>query len=222
MIFRLYIKALAIFSALLALGAPAAAATLDQSFSINSQIIPRSNSTYATVDLHTQTVDRFDTSLGTLESVTLSFDLTFDGGIALGYYNDTSQSGYPKYTDGTIVYQLRDTIADNRVREAVHVSGSTTSDKQLVGTLSYGNNSYFEKTASVSDRELWILPYIDAYNAPADRQVFFRTVGDGLFVSGTATLRYEYTPVSAVPLPASGFLLLAGLTGLVFQRRRKA
>ena len=166
----------------LVLSEAATSAVFDQTFSINSQIRPRSNSTYATVDTHTQSVDRFDTSKGTLNSVTLIYDLTFDGGIELDYYNDFSKPGFPKYTDGTIVYQLGFSSSDT-VREAVVVSGSSMPSYDFTGMVGYADLSSFGNESSTAPRFFFIYPYIDAHNAPADRLVFFRSVGEELFVS---------------------------------------
>jgi hypothetical protein len=78
---------------------------------------------------------------------------------------------------------------------------------------------------------------LSAYTGSGTAQAFF-SVGNtngtyggtgvpGLFFGGLAfadgrfTVKYDYSPVSAVPLPAAGWLLLSGMLTMALLKRRR-
>lgn len=167
---------------------------------------------------------RFDTSLGTLQSVTLTYD---------GTSRFTVPSAGPPTSGGTYsISNYFGIYAGPRTFDATASgSGALEFDDQgvatLVSTSSY--NNIFTDASTLALFSDFSLPAYVAYDPPyifnvsgasVDR---FGTQKAGAFVSGTLTFTY-LTPDDAVPEPETWAMMILGFgaMGTVVRRRKGA
>lgn len=195
-----------------------------------TSIRPRNSSDY-TIPL-TGLSNRFDTSLGTLNSVTLRFDGKFS-------------------TDTKLIGQRRTLAASTAEGEATHnvsvAIGNSPTNTATIGADNFSTtvtcfrnrgihnlctdvsertrDLSFETTFNATDwmalESLTSVRFFLTQNIRADVIRGERMETLGAFDGGNITTSFNFTPpIAPVPLPASGMLLFAGLGGFALLRRR--
>jgi hypothetical protein len=190
---------------------------------------PYPNNFYPLAQDRSIALTQFNSSMGTLNSITLDLSSVFNYGTG---FENRSSSG--STVTKNIVQQLRigsllDTGLVNYNR--------TWSVAQYDGTLNYAGTSGFtvsENSCATNVHLTLTGAAMTAYIGGSD--VLFDVFSHASFISGgfsggngsfmntqnfvtTASVTYDYTPV---PLPAAVWLLGSGLAGLVSLRRRMA
>ena len=176
------------------------------------------------------TMDRFDPSLGTLNSV----DLSFQGELSFRLDATSKASGAPPFNlaasiQGDLMGSLDftggnniDTASDTFSYSCVAPSGGNTCTiaKNGVDGFSHSVNTSFTSNA---DLNLFTgigkvpLEYTLSFDDTSRDDIDTALARLGYISPGsrpTLTLTYNYTPSTPVPLPAAFWLMAAGLLGL--------
>ena len=178
------------------------------------------------------TFNKFDTTLGVLNSITLSLSTSVTAEIDVFNFSNKAQT----FTNATASVPVKITGPDGSTFTVTSVagpiSGSVTS---LVGVTPYAGN-----TATATGNSV-ILPanfgqyqgfgggnltvnfqgQNGTYSGSAGSNVFF---GGSATAGGTLTLTYNYTKIQPIPEPGAATFLAAGVlgsVGMVIRRRRK-
>ncbi len=210
------------------LGSPAAeAAFVQYNATIASQALP-----FATAF----TVQKFDSSLGTLTGILLSLSTNITAQIDV-WSNLTSSAAFSNASASLpVTVTALSPDATTVVSAATATLASGTALPSMPGSFI---NSFAGLTGSASNSTS-VAPLNWAYyvglgggtasfNATAGNGTYSGTGPFGLFFSGsgvadgTFTVRYDYDALAAVPLPAAAWLLGAGLLsfGATMRRRRQ-
>lgn len=174
---------------------------------------------------------RFDTTLGTLDSVTLRFDGTFSTDTRiLGF----GLNRFPSRAEGDATHNVSVAIGPN----TANLTTIGTEDFSTTVTCLEDNGFYnlcsdeSELTREVSlDATFDALEWMAIESLPLARFYLNQGIGASLtegrrletfggFDGGSITTSFSYTPLTQVPIPATGVLLIAGLGGLSLLRRR--
>ncbi|MDL2338957.1 MAG: choice-of-anchor E domain-containing protein [Pseudomonadota bacterium] len=177
-------------------------------------------------------VPLFNGSLGTLNSIYLALTTNIVGEIDV-------------YNPGAAVKSFTNAFARIPVTVTMKTPDATSVTAWATSTLASGNaapgfNAYPAIASSGSNSVHVLSADFANYVGPGTGSAFFTaaagdgtfggTTGSNLFFGGSAaasgifTVRYDYDPVSAVPVPAAAWLLGSGLVslGATLRRRRAA
>lgn len=174
-------------------------------------------------------VPLFDSTLGTLTGISLQLNTDIVGEI--GVYNPGAAA--KPFTNARAIIPVTVTSKGLDVTALTAVATATLA----AGNAAPGFNAFAGIVSSGSNATS-VLPSQFAYyigqgvgsalfSAVAGDGTFSGTTGANLFFGGSATaggvftIRYDYDPVSAVPVPAAAWLLGSGLVSLGAMRRRR-
>jgi hypothetical protein len=181
---------------------------------------------YSTNSPQTITLDivPFDTTLGTLNSVTMFAEVNASGSLVAWYYG---------FIDATLTYSLSNTLAVTEMGDTV------ASDTGTTRTMDGGDpdNGVYNPFAPVNANNYTITTLTSGFGrfltGPDPFQVSLTLTGSALSSNpaktdvyfdfdGEARLEYvyNYTPGVAAPVPAACWLFGSGLIGLVGLRRK--
>jgi hypothetical protein len=159
----------------------------------------------------------FDTTQGTLNSVTMYAEVNATGSLQAWYYGDTA----------TLTYSLANTLA---VAEMGNTVASVAGAEPIIGEPSFGAFYLFPLTANNYTTTTLTSGFGRFLAGPDPFQVYLTLTGsasssdpnmtDVYFnFDGDARLTYDYN-YTPVPVPAAVWLLGSGLIGLVGVRRK--
>lgn len=175
---------------------------------------------------------KFNPSLGTLNSVVLSLTSNLTGGIQVY----SLHSGNTAFTNASSEVPVT-VSAQAPGGVNVWVSGPAKF-AMASGTAAAGANQFKGTSATAVSTTVSVdSSLFAAYTGIGTAEALF-SVGNtsgsyggtgvpGLFFGGLAfadglfSVKYDYSPVSAVPLPAAGWLLLSGLGSMALLNRRR-
>ena len=218
--FAMNIRSTLLASGLMFIGCAAQAAFIESSATFAAQASP------FTVDL---SVPLFDSTLGTLNSISLSLttsvvgeiDVYNPGAVAKPFSN--AQAVIPV----TVTSRGLDASSLTAVATATRAAGNAAPGfNAFAGILSGASNSTNVLPSQFAN-------YIGQgtgsalFSVIAGDGTFSGTTGSNLFFGGSATaegvftIRYDYDPVAAVPVPAAAWLFGSGLVWLGAMRRRR-
>lgn len=214
-------KTVLLTSGLMLCAGAADAALVEYSASLPTQPSPFST---------TFSVPLFNSALGTLNGVTLSLVSNIVGQIDVFSILSTAQTFTNAFAQIPVTVTGPDGTSLTAVATAMLASGSATPNFQI---------SSFPGIAATAQASVSLVPasfgsYLGQGGATALFTAFSEggnfggTSVPGLFFGGSATsdaslsIRYDYDPVSAVPVPAAAWLLGTGLLSLgAFCRRKR-
>jgi|GEM_PF-1608090 len=169
---------------------------------------------------------RFDSALGSLSGVTLSFAASFAGEV--GIFN--SRLTPIAFTNAFSAVPVTIRSPDGSVLLSATAGGTVPSGIAEPGFNNYGGLTGVASATATFSPAMWLF-YLGAgsgaaaFTAEAGSGIYGGTSAPGLFFGGTGQaggllrVRYDYD-VAAVPLPPSAWLLGAGLVALWWARRR--
>jgi hypothetical protein len=204
----------------------ASAATFEQSASFAAATGIQTNSVNSNYDTQDSIAfDAFDHSLGTLNSVTLVYDL------ANAITGTVSCPGRWPCSNSTITFD-----------QFLLLDGSELDTTQATASASLGSfgrsglvplSLEGAQTAWSGSINLDVADFLDPSRDPligikatasfsSTSSLARPSFDTSTTLSGDVTLIYDYEPAPVVPLPASAFLLLGGLAGLSFIRQKRS
>jgi len=206
----------------LAIGQGAGAQVIVQTFTVpNGTVVPFS---------HNFTFNLFDSTLGTLDQVTLSLSTTITAEVDI--FNSTAVN--QAYTNATASIPVTLTAPDAVTETATGVAGPVS------GVATPGFNSQTGLPASANTSQNipmadWgfyegVGPMTGNLNAAAATGTYSGNANPGVFFGGSAvagatiTITYFYQPAGSIPEPGATTFLAAGVLGslgMVLRRRRK-
>ena len=180
----------------------------------------------------------FDPSLGALQSVQLSFDGSLTDQVRVFNSNAVDKSFTNAYSSVPV------TVSVSLPGLVSFSTRLTATASAASGTVSAGQTAYFNGSANPLNMATWledattVSRFVGQGAADHTTALFLASSGLGT-VGGTAasgvyfgsralamgdvTVSYVYQPVSAVPVPASAWLLGSGVLSMgAFMRRRRA
>jgi len=160
-------------------------------------------------------IEHFDNSLGELNDIIVSYNFAGSAQYSFEYYEPTIavfQNFRIGCTGCATPLKSKMTWVDETAFDGSYdttvLSGSWSNSD-----YTYIDSSYFSRYESSS-----FTPKLNAYYN-FDPETGYGKISAG--VSGGVSITYDYTPVSAVPVPAAVWLFGSGLLGLVGIARRK-
>jgi hypothetical protein len=184
----------------------------------------------------TLTFTGFNTSLGTLVSVELSFSTSVSITDQVNNTTGTSQNvGSPTSETATATVTANagsgaTQLSANATLTTPGFSGSVAAGINNVGTAS--DSDLLSNVASLTSPSTDLTPYIggtnlitvtvDASGTQGGSVPEFVYTGNAGTADATVTLEYDYTQASPVPEPSSVALLVSGILGFGLIRRRRA
>src|ERR1044071_4715492 len=181
------------------------------------------------------TFNKFDTSLGTLTGVSITFNTTFGATVMLSVMNEElfGTDPDPFFADATIDHELTGGLisplsSSSQTLSATCSADETTSD---CSDSQSSDNNPFNGTASLSAAlasfagpgTFDLTAKLTSALAPRARDFVDNSTGTlQANWNGDVTVVYTYdNGVAAVPEPLSLYLLAAGLGGIALSRRRR-
>ena len=189
----------------------------------DSAVVPNTAAAFSTI----VNLDRFDTTLGTLQQVRILLSATSSADVTVGNFNGTPQP----YTGATTQATMSVTGPESIVVSFILAAGPFSGTAPALSLTTVGS-------ANDSDSAFTIVPVINwgSYTGVGPATAAFTVGASNLFSTGTGpggvtfggalsaggTVTVEYTYESFVPEPGTYAMLGGGLAliGLIGRRRR--
>jgi hypothetical protein len=177
--------------------------------------------------------EQFDPSLGTLNSVVLSLTSNLTAGIQVFSLREGSTAFTNAFSAVPVTVAVQapggvtasaNGVANYALASGVALTGlnqfNGSSSTAVSTTFNVDSSLFSDYTGTGTAQALFSVANANGtYGGAGASGLFFFGLA---FADGLFSVKYDYSPVAAVPLPAAGWLLMSGLASMAWiQRRRK-